>query len=281
MKVFYSNSDFASWRKQLAESTASIGFVPTMGALHEGHVALIERACKENDYSICSIYVNPTQFNNSIDLEKYPRNLEKDLGKLSSFSNLIVFHPKDEDIYPTIESKEVPKLEMGTISTVMEGENRPGHFEGVLTVIKRFFEILEPTRAYFGLKDYQQYLVVKKLAEVYFQKVEIVPHNIIRSEKGLALSSRNERLTDSGIIEAEKLNGYLRNVLEGIKNGNARKSLFETKRQIVENSRFSLEYLTIADASNLIEIEDNFDSEIRVFIAAWVDNVRLIDNMGL
>ena len=281
MKVFHSNLEFDLWRNSAHSVALSIGFVPTMGALHFGHLKIIERACSENDLAVCSIYVNPTQFNNAVDLEKYPRNLQEDLDLLSQYPNLIVYHPSDKDIYPSSDFKVPPQLELGKLATVMEGENRPGHFEGVLTVVKRLFEQVKPTKSYFGLKDFQQYLVVKKLAETFFPEIEIVANEIIRSEKGLALSSRNKRLSAVGKLEAEKLNGYLKEVSTMSDKVSIQKALDGIRARIESNSNIYLEYLTIADAENLSEYIDGNNNESRAFIAARVENVRLIDNMGL
>ena len=281
MKVFHSNLELDLWRNSAHSGALSIGFVPTMGALHVGHLKIIERACRENDFAVCSIYVNPTQFNNAVDLEKYPRNLQEDLDLLSQYPNLIVYHPSDKDIYPSSDFKVPPQLELGKLATVMEGENRPGHFEGVLTVVKRLFEQVKPTKSYFGLKDFQQYLVVKKLAETFFPEIEIVANEIIRSEKGLALSSRNKRLSAVGKLEAEKLNGYLKEVSTMSDKVSIQKALDGIRARIESNSNIYLEYLTIADAENLSEYIDGNNNESRAFIAARVENVRLIDNMGL
>ena len=281
MKVFHSNLELDLWRNSAHSGALSIGFVPTMGALHVGHLKIIERACRENDFAVCSIYVNPTQFNNAVDLEKYPRNLQEDLDLLSQYPNLIVYHPSDKDIYPSSDFKVPPQVELGKLATVMEGENRPGHFEGVLTVVKRLFEQVKPTKSYFGLKDFQQYLVVKKLAETFFPEIEIVANEIIRSEKGLALSSRNKRLSAVGKLEAEKLNGYLKEVSTMSDKVSIQKALDGIRARIESNSNIYLEYLTIADAENLSEYIDGNNKESRAFIAARVENVRLIDNMGL
>ena len=281
MKVFHSNLELDLWRNSAHSGALSIGFVPTMGALHVGHLKIIERACRENDFAVCSIYVNPTQFNNAVDLEKYPRNLQEDLDLLSQYPNLIVYHPSDKDIYPSSDFKVPPQVELGKLATVMEGENRPGHFEGVLTVVKRLFEQVKPTKSYFGLKDFQQYLVVKKLAETFFPEIEIVANEIIRSEKGLALSSRNKRLSAVGKLEAEKLNGYLKEVSTMSDKVSIQKALDGIRARIESNSNIYLEYLTIADAENLSEYIDGNNNESRAFIAARVENVRLIDNMGL
>ncbi len=281
MKVVHSNLEFNFWRNNLPDDNTSIGLVPTMGALHLGHIKIIERACIENDFAVCSIYVNPAQFNNPVDLERYPRNLEKDLDLLSGYSNLVVYHPTDADIYPSNDFKIPPKVELEHLAIVMEGENRPGHFEGVLTVVKRLFENVKPNKAYFGLKDYQQYLVVKKLAETFFPEIEIVANEIIRSEKGLALSSRNQRLSDVGKLEAEKLNGYLKEVLFMSDKVSIQKALEQIRCSVELNSNISLEYLTIVDAEDLSDYKRLNSKESRAFIAAWVENVRLIDNMGL
>lgn len=173
---------------------SSIGFFPTMGALHHGHIALVKQALEENDIVVVSIFVNPTQFNNPDDLKKYPRMLDKDIELLNEAGDIVVFAPEVETVYP--KNYENLNIELGKLGETMEGEFRPGHFDGVMNVVKRLFDIVQPNRAYFGLKDFQQVAVIQHMVKVTKTPVEIVVCDIVREESGLASSSRNVRLTE-------------------------------------------------------------------------------------
>ncbi|MFM7301419.1 MAG: pantoate--beta-alanine ligase, partial [Crocinitomicaceae bacterium] len=178
----------------------SLGFVPTMGALHEGHLAIVERAAKENDYAVVSIFVNPTQFNNPDDLANYPRTLEEDLKLLSNLANVYVFQPEVFEVYTRdIFFEPMP---LGYLASLMEGKYRPGHFDGVVHVVHNLFRLVQPTRAYFGKKDYQQLAIIRMLVKHYQFPIEIVACETWRSDVGLALSSRNKRLSPQGLEEA-------------------------------------------------------------------------------
>ncbi len=215
MKIVSTLKDLAQILSQLPKNK-SLGFVPTMGALHQGHLNLVAKSVQENDFSICSIFVNPTQFNNTEDLEKYPNPLEKDLALLESVSCDIVFTPTKEAIYP--EGFISKSFNFGQLDKVMEGANRPGHFEGVAMVVSRLFELINPQNAYFGEKDFQQLAIIQSLVQQVAYPVNIVPCATVREHNGLAMSSRNMRLTDKQIKAATRI--YKR--LSELKNYRAR-----------------------------------------------------------
>ncbi|TPN87616.1 pantoate--beta-alanine ligase [Aquimarina algicola] len=269
--------DVASFKKQ----KKSIGFVPTMGALHKGHLALVERALKENDEVIVSIFVNPTQFNNTEDLDNYPRTLEKDVALLSELSeHIIVFSPSPKEIY----GDRVISIDydFGGIEHEMEGKYRPGHFDGVGTVLKHFFTIVDPTRAYFGEKDFQQLQIVRKLVEIENMSVQIVGCPIYREKSGLALSSRNKRLTQKQ-LEASLL---IFKILTQVKEDFGTKNVIHLKdwvsKQFENDHELELEYFEIAKTADLQSIQQKQENiKYRAFIAVFAGKVRLIDNIAL
>lgn len=266
---------------QLTSKTNRVGFVPTMGALHAGHLSLVKQALEENDTVVVSIFINPTQFNNSVDLEKYPRNPGKDFSLLQDIhDDLIVYTPSISDIYQQdIVSKH---YNFGALENEMEGKHRSGHFDGVGTVLSKFFEIVKPDRAYFGQKDFQQLQIVKKLVELENIPVEIIGCPIVREENGLAMSSRNERLNAKQQEEATIIYKTLTEVREKF----ASHSIDELNKLVAERFLQSpfieLEYFEIADEETLkTAIKKNSSTSYRAFIAAFVGEVRLIDNMAL
>ncbi|WP_163409274.1 pantoate--beta-alanine ligase [Flavobacterium ajazii] len=281
MHIFYGKAALKGYLKTIKTANSTIGFVPTMGALHQGHLALMQRSLKENDDTVVSIFVNPTQFNNPEDLEKYPRTLEEDVRKMRGLSDkMILYAPSVDDIYEgnTISGS----FDFDGLENQMEGKFRPGHFNGVGTIVKRLFEIVEPTNAYFGEKDFQQLQIVKKLAEKYDLPVNVVGCPIFREENQLAMSSRNERLT----VEERKEAAIIYKTLTEAKEVFQTKSPQETV-EFVENSfrgneRFDLEYFVIADESTLLPIENKIiDKKYRAFIAVFVNSIRLIDTISL
>ncbi len=265
------------------KSSVSIGFVPTMGALHQGHLSLIRKSLKENTYTIVSIFVNPTQFNKSEDLENYPRTLDTDLDLLKNESSqIIVFIPDAKDLYAqNIISK---KYNFEGLDKVMEGAFRPGHFEGVATVLEIFFKTILPTRAYFGEKDYQQLQIIKKLIVLLNLNTEIIGCPIMRLDSGLAMSSRNERLSDTQKTEAALIYKTLQDVKSKIQTKNT-ETIIEELTQYVSSvfdnhPDFELEYFKIVDSENLQTAQQiKNDCQYRAFIATYIDNVRLIDNV--
>lgn len=257
-----------------------VGFIPTMGALHEGHLSLVNRACAENDLCVVSIFVNPTQFNNPNDLKKYPRVPEKDIELLRQHTPCqVVFLPEVEHLYPNGAMTE--NIDLGGLDQGMEGTHRPGHFQGVATVVKRFFEMVQPTRAYFGEKDFQQLAIIKHMTRALALPVQIIPVPTERSSEGLALSSRNMLLNDSDKNKAL----LIHRSLNWIKNNLSQSSPTRLKEQIHKDfaaSDLELEYVEIADSESLKPIgETNVTVQARAFIAAQISGVRLIDNLPL
>jgi len=255
----------------------SIGFVPTMGALHEGHLSLLHQAIEENDISICSIFVNPIQFNNEQDLSKYPRTLDDDCKKLEKASCDLVFAPSVDVMYPDGENE---KFYFGPLEEVMEGAHRPGHFNGVAVVVKRLFEICLPHRAYFGEKDFQQLMIIKVLVKQVNMPVEIIGCPIIREDDGLAMSSRNARLSPEERVNA----AFIYKALSKIKMRAGQKPLEDILSRITERLNsvpgMKVEYLQVADENTLLPIKYWDDAEnIRVFVATFLGEIRLIDNL--
>ncbi len=261
----------------MPSSGKQIGFVPTMGALHRGHISLVEQAVNENDTVVVSVFVNPTQFNDPKDLERYPRNLEADLRLLEETGCHLVFVPAVNEVYPEPDTR---KFNFGDLETVMEGKHRPGHFNGVAQVVSKLFDIVQPHRAYFGLKDFQQLAIIKNMVAQLQLPVEIVSCPIIREESGLAMSSRNELLTAD-----ERKNAAL-----------ISQTLFEAKKLITEKSVPTLaewitetinknpflrvEYVEIVDSSTLQPVENrNSNEEIVCCVAVFCGKIRLIDNI--
>lgn len=265
-------------QKQISEGR-TIGFVPTMGALHKGHIALIRRAVLENDFVVVSIFVNPIQFNNPEDLAKYPRNLEADIQQLEETGCNLVFAPSADEMYPETDLTE---FDFGQLDKVMEGKFRPGHFNGVAIVVKKLFEIVTPTKAYFGEKDFQQLAIIKKMVSMLQIPVQIIPCPIIRETDGLAMSSRNARLTLEERAEAPVIFKALSNVKE-----NYSWFIPDGVKQLVtgeiqENKYFRVEYVSIVDTETLLPFEEWQDvNHAVVCVAAYIGSVRLIDNIVL
>ncbi len=257
--------------------TQSVGFVPTMGALHKGHISLINRSVEENSVTVASVFVNPTQFNDPDDLKRYPRNLKEDLKLLEAAGCDVVFAPDSKEMYPEPDTRV---FDFGHIDKVMEGKHRPGHFNGVAQVVSKLFEIVKPDRAYFGLKDFQQLAVINKLTEMLNLPVEIVPCPIIREESGLAMSSRNSLLTDE---ERENASLIYKTLLNA-KNLAGKKSVKELEGRVIEtvnkNRFLNVEYFKIVNFENLLPVE-NWDEPVKKIgcIAVFCGKVRLIDNI--
>jgi pantoate--beta-alanine ligase len=281
MQIFYGKAPLIAHLKPIKSAHSTIGFVPTMGALHAGHLALMERSVQENDCTVVSIFVNPTQFNNPEDLAKYPRTLEEDVRKITALNpEVIVYAPTIDDIYdgnPISQSFDFDGLE-----NQMEGQFRPGHFDGVGTIVKRLFEIVAPTHAYFGEKDFQQLQIVKKLVAKNQLPVTIVGCPIYREANQLAMSSRNERLSadernQAGIIYQTLLQAKIIFENETIE------SAIQLVQQTFENHPlFDLEYFVIADEETLLSCTSKEENKnYRAFIAVFVNNIRLIDTISL
>lgn len=281
MQVFNGKEDLVAYLKSIKTENSTLGFVPTMGALHQGHLALMQRSLQENNITVVSIFVNPTQFNNPEDLAKYPRTLDADVAKMTALnSDIIVYAPTVEDIY---EGNTVSKsFNFDGLENQMEGKFRPGHFDGVGTIVKRLFEIIQPTNAYFGEKDFQQLQIVKKLVSKNNLKVKIVGCPIFREANQLAMSSRNERLSEQERKEAAIIYQTLIEAKERFKT----ESIEEVNKWVVtvfeSNPNFDLEYFVIADEDTLETQTDKKTSKnYRAFIAVFVNNIRLIDTISL
>lgn len=280
MQIFHDSDQLKNYLSDQRSRGKSIGFVPTMGALHQGHLALVNKACGQNDIGLVSIFVNPTQFNNASDLQTYPREPEKDIEKLGTATPCqAVYLPEVSDIYPN--GPETETIPLGNLTQNMEGSHRPGHFEGVATVVKRFFNIIRPTRAYFGEKDFQQLAVIRHMVDQLNLPVEVIGHPTERSTEGLALSSRNQLLTDRHRKEALVIIEQLRWIKQQV----GKKSPGELKKAVQQRfsaSPLQLEYAEIADPASLKPLAEwHHASHARAFIAAHISGVRLIDNLSL
>lgn len=255
----------------------TVGFVPTMGALHEGHISLVKKCHEENDVCVVSIFVNPTQFNNLADLEKYPRTIEQDIEILEKAGANIVFIPSVNEIYPEPDTRQ---FDFGQLDKVMEGKFRPGHFNGVAQVVSRLFDIVKPDKAYFGEKDFQQLAIIRQMVRQLNLPVEIIPMPIKREESGLAMSSRNQRLTENQRKEALTIYEVLSESKELYKE----RSVKEIHSWVIENinkvDSLEVEYFEIVDGNTLQQISDWTDTGYAVgCIAVFCGEVRLIDNI--
>ncbi len=256
-----------------------VGFVPTMGALHKGHLSLVQKAVDENPLVVVSIFVNPTQFNDSKDLERYPRTLNADMNLLETTGCQIVFAPDVTEIYPEPDTR---KFDFGQLDKVMEGKHRPGHFNGVAQVVSKLFEMVQPQKAYFGLKDFQQLAVIKNMVKQLNLPVEIVPCPIIREESGLAMSSRNELLTTEERANAAAISQTLFKAKE-LKTG---KNVSELEKWVAEtinkNPYLEVEYAEIVDDTELQPVKIWDESSVKILcVAVFCGKIRLIDNVVL
>ncbi|WP_405416151.1 pantoate--beta-alanine ligase [Maribacter sp. Asnod1-A12] len=258
-----------------------LGLVPTMGALHKGHTSLIKKAAEQNKNVVVSIFVNPTQFNNKEDLDKYPKTIDADIQLISSISDkIIIFTPEVSEIYPDII---VPKIyDFEGLDKVMEGEFRDDHFNGVGTIVEELLNVVQPSKAYFGEKDFQQLRIIQKLTEIQHIPVEIIGCEIVREDHGLAMSSRNERLSKNIRQKA----AFIYETLKTAKNKFGTENALNVKdwviNQFENNHDFQLEYFDITDVETLTPMKNKINNvKYRAFIAVYVEDVRLIDNIAL
>ena len=279
MQIFDKKNALIHCLSLLKEKNKHIGFVPTMGVLHKGHQSLVEKSIENNDFTVVSIFVNPTQFNKEEDLKKYPKTLEVDLELLKNVGCDFVFIPSVEEIYDQhVVSKS---YFFGGIENQMEGEYRTGHFDGVATIVQAFFEIIKPNTSYFGEKDFQQLQVVKKLAEIENLPVDVIGCPIFRENDGLAMSSRNVRLTKEQRAEVPFIYQTLKKAVSLTKIKSVNEIYEFVKNEFVTTS-LDLEYFTIAEETTLEEVlEINFDEKTRAFIAVNAGTIRLIDNLSI
>jgi pantoate--beta-alanine ligase len=281
MLLFSRKKDIISHLATLEHTATSVGIVPTMGALHQGHLSLVNKAIAENKVVVVSIFVNPTQFDNKDDLKKYPSTLDTDLEYLKTISDeLIVFAPSVGDLYANNINSE--QYDFEGLDTTMEGEFRRNHFSGVATVVEKLFSIVKPDKAYFGEKDFQQLLIIKQLVEKTNMPIQIIGCPIVREPNGLAMSSRNERLPDDLRNKASFIYETLvtaKNIF-GMKSANY--VVNWVKNKFEKQPEFNLEYIVIAEQDTLKPVKrKEKNTKYRAFIAVYVDGVRLIDNIAL
>jgi len=281
MIVFRKKDELNAKISSLKEENTTVGFVPTMGALHQGHLSLVEEALANNNLVVVSIFVNPTQFDNSEDLKKYPRNLQQDVDLLNTLSDkIIVYAPTVEDIYEG-ETKS-QKFNFDGLEHQMEGKFRDGHFDGVGTIVKLLFDIVKPNNAYFGEKDFQQLAIIKKLVSKYNIPVNIVGCKIKRDANGLALSSRNTRLKPEHKVVAPFIYKTLKAAKEKFGTKSANKVVEWVENQFANHELLELEYFTIADEATLKTVKrKSKNKQYRAFIAVYAGKIRLIDNIAL
>lgn len=281
MKVFRSKRKLKVLLNSFGEKMPSIGLVPTMGALHKGHVSLVKKAVYDNSEVVVSIFVNPTQFNNKEDLHRYPKTFEKDIELLATISdNLIVFAPTVSEMYgKNITSR---KFQYDGLDKVMEGTFRKGHFDGVATVVETLLSIVNPQRAYFGEKDFQQLQIIKKIVAKRSLPVEIIGCPIIREPGGLAMSSRNERLSEPLRTEAQFIHKTLQNAKEKFGTKSANYVSNWVQKMFEKQPNLELEYIQIADSDTLTPVrKKQTGRKYRAFVAVYADGIRLIDNIAL
>lgn len=260
-----------------ASGASQVGLVPTMGALHEGHISLVRRCVSENDVCVVSVFVNPTQFNDKGDLERYPRTPEADAALLEQNGCNIVFMPSVEEMYPEPDTRI---FDLGGVAAVMEGAYRPGHFNGVAQIVSKLFYAVKPNRAYFGEKDFQQIAVIKEMNRQIGGIVEIVPCPIVREESGLAKSSRNTLLTEAQRVKAAKISRVLKESVNFVGVKSVKETIEWVEEQFKDDSEFRMDYYSIVDGDSLQDISDWGDSNYIVgCIAIYLGKIRLIDNI--
>lgn len=281
MKVIQVVKTTEELNKALAEARLkhqSVGLVPTMGALHEGHLMLVKQSVADNDYTVVTVFVNPTQFNNPDDLRKYPRNLQKDVDMLEAVSCDLVFAPSSEEMYSREELSQTFDFDFGGLDQVMEGRFRPGHFNGVVQIVSKIFDLIQPDRAYFGEKDFQQLSIIHRMNEILGYGIEIIDCPIVREPSGLAMSSRNERLTP----EQRNIAAGISKVLFECRNFVPQFSPVELKTWVVEQisgiAGLELEYFEIANVRTLEPVVSWNEPSVGC-IAVFCGDVRLIDNI--
>jgi pantoate--beta-alanine ligase len=280
MKIFTHAAALQDYLVNVNSSTSETGFIPTMGALHDGHIELLKQSVSRGLITICSIFVNPTQFNNPEDFDKYPKTLSSDAAQLERAGADILFAPDVSDIYPGGTSG-LETFDLGYLETILEGSSRPGHFQGVCQVMKRLLTIIAPRYLFMGQKDYQQCMVVSRLLQLMESDIQLITAPTVRQTDGLALSSRNQRLSSEAKQQAAAIYQTLLFVNATIKPGDL-SSLHAKAVAMLTNSGFTVDYVAFGVADTL-EIVNNWDGNTPLvcLIAAFIDNVRLIDNMQL
>lgn len=281
MKTADTKAELRSLLERTSHQVKTLGFVPTMGALHEGHLSLVRKSVEECHTTVVSIFVNPTQFNDSEDLKKYPRTLEKDLGLLDQIlgPDDVVFCPSEKEIYPEPDRRI---FDLDPLDKVMEGKFRPGHFNGVAQVVSRLFEIVKPDKAYFGSKDFQQVAIIRRLVELINARVDIVACPIIREPDGLAMSSRNALLDPQARQEAPLIFQALKFAAKNTPGMQPDEIRDAVSKMIGQAKTMKLEYFEIVGKDNLLPIHAwGHENSYQACIAVWAGKVRLIDNIEL
>jgi pantoate--beta-alanine ligase len=278
MEIFKTIADLRLYHSMPGIEDAVIGFVPTMGSLHDGHLSLIDAAAGKSDYVIVSIFVNPTQFNDPADLKNYPRDLQKDIDLLNNHGKTsVVFAPTIEEIYPEPDNRI---FNFGNLDKVMEGAHRPGHFNGVAQVVSKLFEIVEPQKAFFGQKDFQQLAIIRQLVKQMDTGIEIISCPIIREKDGLAMSSRNQLLSQEERIQAANISRTLFKSIEIAKSLEVYKLINWVINEININPFLQVEYFQVVDSLTLMPVEKwSQPGDKQGCIAVKVGKVRLIDNI--
>ncbi len=276
MQVIKSTKELDNQLDQLKKDGHQVAFIATMGALHEGHLEMIKDAKQKYDTVVCSIFVNPFQFNRKEDFETYPYRLEQDKALLIKNRCDILFLPSVDEMYP---NKPKMDYKLGELSTTLEGEHRPGHFAGVVAVVSRFFEIIKPTIAYFGEKDFQQVAVIKWLVKEFQFDIKVEVFSTVRDSNGLALSSRNYNLSEEGKKKASLIYKSLEYCRKNYKKENLNQLLEKAKSILGED--FKLDYFEVVDEETFQTVKEANQIKPRAFIAAYLEGVRLIDNMSL
>jgi len=280
LKIFKTQKQLTNYLGDLSNPHLKIGLVPTMGALHQGHISLIDQSKKKCDITVASIFVNPTQFNNQNDLLKYPKPIKEDIAMLEKAGCDILFNPEKEDVYDN--DNETWNYHVGELDSLLEGEFRPGHYLGVTQIVYKLFSWVKPDVVFFGQKDYQQYLVIKKMVKDFNLDVNVVACSIIREKDGLAMSSRNTRLNADEHSKALIINRSLKFLKENFQKLKLTELKEQTENLYVDISGLKLEYLKICKQNTLKEITEEEDkSDAVALIACYVGETRLIDNMML
>ena len=279
MIIFKKTQDLTAWLEKCRSARQSIGFVPTLGALHEGHISLIAISKKETSLTVCSIFVNPTQFNDAADFQKYPVTLDKDIPLLEKAGVDILFLPDVAEMYPQ-GTKGLETYDLGSLETLLEGKYRPGHFQGVCQVMRRLLEKVSPDHLFMGSKDYQQCMVVQRLLDIMGIPTALHRCPIVREADGLAMSSRNVRLTPEQRANATAIYRSLTSIKTGFP-AQPVPTLIEAANRLLEAAGFRVDYISIADAKTLEPLPGPSPDGAVALIAAFQGDVRLIDNMVL
>ena len=274
--------ELQNWIAKQQEKGSKIGFVPTMGALHNGHISLITNCKSQNLLTVCSIFVNPTQFNDSSDFEKYPQTIESDILALEKVGTDLLFMPTHAQIYPN-GIANLPVYELGNLENLLEGKYRPGHFQGVCQVVNRLLDLVQPDKLFLGQKDFQQCMVISKLLELKQSNTELVICPTLRASSGLALSSRNMRLTEAGRQKAAMIYQVLRHIQTQLNDHVSVDQVLEAGKNLLLSAGFEkIDYLELAEAKSLESI-DHLEPQMQgvLLIAAYLEGIRLIDNLPL